>query len=158
MVNWDAKNEMANLFKMLDKLVAEARTRDEEEEVKPKQHSCGGQCNCTKDPQVNEPEQDNIVDDVPGKDIEIPFPCEGELTDLKAVYNKETHKMMLSFKTDYTEDGVKIEATQNIAIDCSELPVDNSTIDVEHDPLGAVIFSANLLRSAQKTSGIVEFL
>lgn len=179
MVNKDMRNEIEKMFDFLQELIEGKNTKyaNTAENVEVT-HSCGGgdeECCgaegcCGKhkkqEEPVNTPEEDSSVDTETNgeeqdesmtKDIYLPLACEGEMVDLKAIYDKKVNKMKLFVKTDGAHDGVKFRINQEITLDCSEVPIDTTTLDVEYDDMGALIFSANLLPNDKRNGSIVEF-
>ena len=179
MVNKDMRNEIEKMFAFLQELVEGKNTKyaNTAEDVEVTHSCCGGNEECCgaegccgkhkkQEEPVNTPEVDSDVaaetdgyeeDESMKKDIYIPLACEGELVDLKAIYDKKVDKMKLFVKTDGVHDGVKFRINQEITLDCSEVPIDVSTLDVEYDDMGALIFSANLLSNDKRNGSIVEF-
>ena len=169
MVNKDMHDEFEKLFAFIHDIIegkGKAATEINDAGFPPKSDDCCGKCcghhdNKETETPITEDNGDagEGAEELPEvsteKDIYFPIPCEGELVDIRAVYDKKIDKMLLHVKSHGEFNGVKFTINQEITLDCSEVPIDTTTLDVEYDELGAVEFSANL--SKENGNSIVEF-
>ena len=92
------------------------------------------------------------------KDIYIPIPCEGTLCNLKATYQKKNRVMDILILTKYNDDGVKVVNEQHVVVDCGDVEIDTNSLDVHFDDLGAVVFSANVLKDEEPDKEVLRIV
>lgn len=119
---------------------------------------CEHKCSCAKSKEESAQQEEDTGEEqeiIINKDVVIPFPCGGEMSNLKAVYNKQTNKMAITFEFEEEVDNIKITGSQEIYLDCSNVNLDVSSIDLEQDGDDVVLFTADF---EKKKHTNVEFL
>ena len=119
---------------------------------------CEHQCSCEKAKEESAQQNEEACEEqevIINKDVIIPFPCGGEMSNIKAVYDKQTNKMAITFEFEEEVDNIKITGAQEIYLDCSNVNLDISSIDLEQDGDDVVLFTADF---EKKKHTNVEFL